>query len=436
VYSRACRLTLAAAMPSALAMASVVGAGTASAQTAPSLTLSPSSGSWSTTFSLNPADSGQCASNANSYVAYIIASSKATSENAIFANGVVLGTPGGNSVLGSLPGNKVLPALSANFADSGASVMYNVTAGQFQIGVQCFEQPAETVTNDFFTTITFSGAGTKSPSWTSSSSSTPPPSPVATTTTLSVSPASPAASGSQETLTATVAAASGSAVPAGSVEFMDGSADLASGTVSSSGVATGTANLADGSHSLTAVFTPSDSTAFSSSTSAAVSYTVNQASTGGSPGPGSETVTVTIPSAAGGGQGQLTLTVPPNAADSLTVNSAGTSAVGYLAPVDVSDTRASSPGWTVSGQASDFTGSAGTIPGDDLGWTPDVVTSVGPVAVGPAVAPGDPGLGSAAAVLGNSTGDSTASLGAQLNLAIPSGQASGIYNSTITITAI
>jgi hypothetical protein len=52
------------------------------------------------------------------------------------------------------------------------------------------------------------------------------------------------------------------------------------------------------------------------------------------------------------------------------------------------------------------------------------------------VAPGSTGLGSTAGVLGSSKGDSTATLGADLNLAIPSGQAAGTYTSTITITAI
>jgi hypothetical protein len=222
---------------------------------------------------------------------------------------------------------------------------------------------------------------------------------------------------------------------------MDGTTDLTTPeTVSSAGVATGTATLADGSHSLTAVFTPADSTAFGASTSSAVSYTVSPPSGGGTSGSGSESVTVTIPPASTGtgGSGQFTLTVPPSAADSLTVNAAGTSAVGELAPVDVSDTRASSPGWTVSGQAGDFTGSAGTIPGNALGWTPSVIASTGTVTAGPAVAPNDPnGLGSKAAVLGASKGGtSTATLGAQLNLAIPAGQASGTDNSTITITAI
>jgi hypothetical protein len=58
------------------------------------------------------------------------------------------------------------------------------------------------------------------------------------------------------------------------------------------------------------------------------------------------------------------------------------------------------------------------------------------VRAGAAVAPNSPGLGGTAATLGSSAGDSTAILRATLNLAIPSGQASGTYASTITITAI
>jgi hypothetical protein len=104
----------------------------------------------------------------------------------------------------------------------------------------------------------------------------------------------------------------------------------------------------------------------------------------------------------------------------------------------VSDTRASSPGWTVAAQASAFTvaGGSGTFPGDALGWVPAVSASTGTVTAGPTVTPGSPGLGSAPAVLGSATGDGTATLGAALNLAIPSGQAVGTYTSTITITAI
>jgi hypothetical protein len=52
-----------------------------------------------------------------------------------------------------------------------------------------------------------------------------------------------------------------------------------------------------------------------------------------------------------------------------------TKAPSYLT---VTDTRNSFPGWSVSGQASDFTGVSVAlpyaIPADDLGWTPDLPT--------------------------------------------------------------
>jgi hypothetical protein len=191
----------------------------------------------------------------------------------------------------------------------------------------------------------------------------------------------------------------------------------------------------DGQHSFTAVFTPADPDAFGGSASDAVPYTVSPASGGGGTiGSGSESVTVTIPQGSGGGPGEFTLTVPATP-DTLTVSPDKTSASGALAPVAVSDTRDGSTGWTVSGQSSDFTG-AGTIPGNALGWTPALSASTGPVTQGPAVTPNGPGLGTTAATLGSATGASTATLGADLNLAIPDGQAPGTYTATITITAI
>jgi hypothetical protein len=126
----------------------------------------------------------------------------------------------------------------------------------------------------------------------------------------------------------------------------------------------------------------------------------------------------------------------PSTGDMLTVSADGTSASGPLAAVQVSDTRQASAGWTVTGQASTFTASGASFSGNALGWAPLLTASTGPVTAGAAVAPGSPGLGSAPGVLGSATGDSTASLGATLNLAIPAGQAAGTYTSIITITAI
>jgi hypothetical protein len=121
------------------------------------------------------------------------------------------------------------------------------------------------------------------------------------------------------------------------------------------------------------------------------------------------------------------------AAGTLTFTGDGTTAKGHLGPVNVSDTRQSSPGWTVFGQASD---SGGTIPGNALGWTPTITSSTGRVTVGGPVPSGRPGLGSRAARLGFSTGKSTATLGANLSLDLPAGRVTGAHGITITITIV
>ena len=103
----------------------------------------------------------------------------------------------------------------------------------------------------------------------------PPTPPTTTTTTLTASPAGTAAQGSPVTLTAAVSP--GTAV--GSVQFQD----VVSGTPVAVGnavaVSGGTAtvqvsDLAVGSHSLRAVFTPTNAADFTTSTSATTAYTI------------------------------------------------------------------------------------------------------------------------------------------------------------------
>ncbi len=101
----------------------------------------------------------------------------------------------------------------------------------------------------------------------------------ATTTALTAS-ASTIAVGSSITFTATVTPAAGSTgTPTGTVTFYDGSTVLGTGAVSASGVATyTTTGLTTGTQSFTASY-PGDSN-FSTSTSSAVSVTVNPATIG------------------------------------------------------------------------------------------------------------------------------------------------------------
>ncbi len=95
----------------------------------------------------------------------------------------------------------------------------------------------------------------------------------ATTTALSVNP-NPAVAGQTVTFTAQVSASSGSTVPTGSVNFMNGNTQLGTGTLDSSGTATyTTTSLSAGSYPITAVY--SGDTNYSGSTSSAVTLVVN-----------------------------------------------------------------------------------------------------------------------------------------------------------------
>jgi hypothetical protein len=102
-----------------------------------------------------------------------------------------------------------------------------------------------------------------------------------TSTTLVPTPASPSAPGTNVTLTATVADSSvPGTIPAGTVSFYDGSAVPANliGTAQTVNTTTGkasvsTSTLSTASHTLTAVFTPTNSTLFATSTGTAP-YTI------------------------------------------------------------------------------------------------------------------------------------------------------------------
>jgi hypothetical protein len=96
----------------------------------------------------------------------------------------------------------------------------------------------------------------------------------ATTTALSSS-LNPATAGQSVTFTATVTSASGT--PGGTVSFLDGSTTLGTGTLNASDVATfTTSSLVAGTHSITAAY--AGSSTFATSTSSALSETINPAS--------------------------------------------------------------------------------------------------------------------------------------------------------------
>src|SRR5262249_51054511 len=118
-------------------------------------------------------------------------------------------------------------------------------------------------------------------------------------------------------------------------------------------------------------------------------------------------------------------------------------ATAATTPIVVTDTRNTYPGWSVSGQAADFTGSGtaagASISGNQLGWMPTFTslgTGVAPRGPG---APAPPGLGTRPAVLASAnsgSGFGTSTLGADLTLAIPAETAAGGYTSGLSITAV
>lgn len=275
--------------------------------------------------------------------------------------------------------------------------------------------------------ITYSADGS-----TYTTSATPPAGPLSTTTTLAASP-NPAQVNTTVTLTATETASDNSH-PAGSIQFQAGATAIGTPVaVDATGTATTTTTFAAaGSVTLSAVFTPTSTSGFNGSTGT-FSETVSTTS----PNSGTEPLAVTVPAT-----GSFTLTVGTGTVN-LTTNSAGTTAVGTLNPITVSDTRNTFPGWSVSGQESDFAGSGtaagSTISGNQLGWVPTDTALATGATLGPTVTPASPGLGTTAAVLAQAhagNGAGTSALGANVTLAIPASAKAGPYAGTLTITAV
>jgi hypothetical protein len=316
-------------------------------------------------------------------------------------------------------GNQMLFPMSLVPAIAGGTL-----PTQYEFAVDCHATAGVQGTILDYTIVNFAADG----SWRVNSTAGP----TATTTTLSATP-STVQVGGNVTLNATVSPAAA----AGSVQFKDGSANLGSPVAVTSGAAQfSTTSLTAGGHQITAVFTPTDATAFSGSTSNSASVTVTSSLVQ------PETINVNIPSA----EGILVLTVSSTpvqmsqavlSADSTTFSSTGT-----LGDVTVSDGRNQShPGWRVTGQVSDFTNGTNTIDGNGLGWTPSIKTpnAANDVVAGPAVAAGsNPGLkqGSGLASAAAAKGLGTTVLSAALSLTAPSSTAAGSYSATLTITAI
>ena len=115
-----------------------------------------------------------------------------------------------------------------------------------------------------------------------------------------------------------------------------------------------------GTQVVSAVFTPADPTADNGSTGTVSVIVVPPFSVG-------ETLTVINPPA-----GAFTVSAPTTSTITMTVS--GNTATGTMNPITIIDTRNTYPGWSVVGQASDFTNPTadppGVISGNQLGWVP------------------------------------------------------------------
>ncbi|TAK70659.1 MAG: hypothetical protein EPO13_01945 [Actinomycetota bacterium] len=160
------------------------------------------------------------------------------------------------------------------------------------------------------------------------------------------------------------------------------------------------------------------------------------------PGPGEheQTITATVPVQEPAGEFVWTIDATDHAVTLSEASNQGAylQSTGDLKPVKVTDTRAGSPAWSVSGQVGDFTGG---LSGKYLGWTPSVTAPGAGATAGAAVTPGiDSGNGLkdssvlGSAVVGHEKG--TGTLGAALDLRVPVTTAAGTYTATLTLTAL
>lgn len=208
-----------------------------------------------------------------------------------------------------------------------------------------------------------------------------------TTTTLTASPDSPVAQNAAVTLTATVTPAA-----AGNVQFKDGTTNLGDLVPVTNGIARGSiSTLGPGSHSLTAVFTPTNATAFSTSTSPAVTIVVNAPA--GATATNTTLATSPAATAAQGYPMALTATVTPATAVGTVQFRDGTTNFGN--PVAVSNGIASGSASTLGPGSHTLT--AVFTPTDPAAFNPSMSSEV-PLTVT------DSGPGSVQAIISGQSG--------------------------------
>lgn len=278
--------------------------------------------------------------------------------------------------------------------------------------------------------------------------------PVSVSVALTANP-NPATVGQPVTLTATLTPSNAT----GTVQFVDNGTNInttpapVSGGIATTSFTPSAVNATG--ESLTAVYTPSGN--FTAAGPGALSLVIQAAPLNS----GAIPLAVVVPTS-----GSFTVTIPTTTWVVLAVNAAGTSAAAPTGAIVVTDTRNTYPGWSVSGQSTQFSGTIPATPtgfpaystpaadhatqhiaADQLGWAPtNAGTLPQGVTLGSAVTAGTTttGLGDVAQVLasvhagtGNGfTGTTGLTLGANLTLAIPAGTEAGPYAGLLNITSV
>jgi hypothetical protein len=325
---------------------------------------------------------------------------------------------------------------------------------QFEVGVFCFTAANETGAGEWAsgTFATLANGGT---TYTADQTLVQPSQSV--NLTLTANP-NPATSGQSVTLTATASVAGAT----GTVTFLNGTTSLGTAPLSGGSASlpfTAPTETAAANVALTATYNPTGS--FTAGTAGALSLPVNPQPAGTATG--SIPLAVTVPLS-----GTFTLSVNSTTWVVLGVNTAGTTGTAATTPIVVTDTYNSYPGWSVTGEATQWNGVTNTttqtpsgypaatdIPADhgsqhmaadDLGWMPtNTGTLPTGVTLGGTIAPDTTtnGLGDAFQPLatgapgaGSFTGAGGVTLGANLTLAIPAGQEEGPYAAFLNIDAM
>jgi len=250
----------------------------------------------------------------------------------------------------------------------------------------------------------------------------------ATSTSLTAS-----ASGTSVTLAATVTPSG----TAGNVVFKEGATTVATVPNAAGAVSTTLTGVANGSRSYTAEFVPTNTAAFTGSTSGTASVTV-----GAVQAPATVTGNITVEVAQGAGGGALVLTASSlNASLGSVVSSGGTlNASGTVTAVVDDSRQVGAQAFSLTGQVGDFTAAGGRVLSSSyLGWTPTVtgVGTAGPVVASSAVA--TEGLRTAKVwAFGTPSAanpqPTTTNASALLQLRAPLNTPSGSYSALLTVT--